>query len=138
SIIGWQKAGDTTWATTQALGGLSLAQTNVLSPAAFPLTWSLTGRAMVQAGTYTVRVAVSDGTDATNVDVTIIVKLEDAFIEYSGDSFVNTATANTPNATINATAVVREAGAAGAPATTPADSTSTLGDKLNTTQLRFT
>jgi uncharacterized repeat protein (TIGR01451 family) len=93
-----------------------------------------------QAGMYAIGCDVS-GLTATNYSFTVTpgtltVTKENAFIEYSGDSFVTTASANTSTATINATAVIREAGAAGAPAVSPADSS--LGNKLSTTSLTFT
>ncbi|MFL5914456.1 MAG: S8 family serine peptidase [Gaiellaceae bacterium] len=106
-----------------------------------PVTCSASGRDRLDspAGTYTIGCDVS-GLSATNYSFTVTpgtltVTNENAFIEYSGDSFVNTASATTNTATINATAVIREAGAAGAPAVSPTDTS--LGNKLSTTQLKF-
>ena len=138
SVTGWKEQGAGTFTTPSvaqpALGGLTLAQVGATTPASFPLRWELSGRALVRDGTYIVRVAVTDGVTPSTVDIAIQVTKENASIEYSGDSFKPTASATTSTATLNLAAVVREAGAVGA----PASSDSTLGDKLNTTQLRFT
>jgi hypothetical protein len=82
---------------------------------------------MVPAGTYIVRVTVSDGQDSAFTDVTVIVNQEDAAIDYSGDSLVVTPSANTSSAAnVNLAAVIKEA------------TDGNLGDKLDTTQLKFT
>jgi hypothetical protein len=96
--------------------------------------WTLSGRALVAVGKYIVRVRIEDGDHAlASTDVVINVTKENAYIEYSGDTFKTTASASTNSATVNLAAVIREAGAAGAPG-----SDSTLGTKLPSTQLRFT
>jgi hypothetical protein len=64
----------------------------------------------------------------------LTVTKENAYIEYTGDSFKNTASPSINTATVNLSAVVREAGAVGA----PASSDTTIGDKLSTTSLTFT
>jgi hypothetical protein len=121
----WKKSTDASFAATQPLGGLTLTATGTTSDN--PRTWQLSGRAMVPEGTYIVRVTVSDGSASSYTDVTILVTKEDGTIEYSGDTLKATATtASNSTATVNLAAVVREI----------ADGS--LGDKLNTTQVKFT
>jgi hypothetical protein len=82
---------------------------------------------MVPAGTYIVRVTVSDGAASSYVDVTIVVALEDATIEYTGDTLKSTGSTST-SSTIKLTmaAVIREA------------TDTYIGSKLDTTQIKFT
>jgi hypothetical protein len=133
----WKKDTDATWKTSAPLSdggpGLSLAVTG--STSSFPRAWTLSGRVFVPEGTYLVRITITDGDQGVQTATeTITVTKENAYIEYSGDSFKTTDSANTSNATVNLAAVIREAGAAGA----PSDSTpNALGEKLNTTQLVF-
>lgn len=51
-------------------------------------SWTLAsnGPVPVQAGTYQVRTTVSDGTSASDVDVTLQVTPEDAYLQYSGEA----------------------------------------------------
>jgi hypothetical protein len=128
----WKKSTDASFQTTQPLGGLTLTPTG--STSTFPRTWTLTGQAMVPEGVYIVRVTVGDGQASSYVDVTITVTKEDAQLEYSGDVFKNTASANTNTATFNLAAVAREAGVAGGPTESPVS----LGNALGGKQLKFT
>jgi hypothetical protein len=90
-------------------------------------TWELTGRAMVPHGTYYVQIDVKDDQNATtSVNVTIVVGLEDATIEYTGDSLVSTSrTSNTSTASVNLSALVKE-------------TDSELGNKLPGLKVLFT
>ena len=135
SISGWKKQGDPSYAATPALGGSGLALTANAPTSSFPRTWTISGNAMVAAGTYVVRVEVKDATNAAaETLVTIVVTKEDASIEYTGDSFKNTKDANTTTATVTLAAVVREAGAAGGPSESPV----ALGNALIGKQVKFT
>ena len=123
--MSWKKSGDPSFVTTQPLGGLTLTPTGTSSDD--PRTWQLSGRSMVAAGIYVVRVTVSDGQASSYADITITVTLEDTTLEYSGDTLKATATtASNSTATVSLAAVIREA------------TDGNLGDKLNTTQLKFT
>ena len=132
SITGWKEQSASTFLTTQALGGLSLAAASPTS--SIPRTWTLSGNAMVPAGTYVVRVEVKDAANAASETlVTIIVSKEDASIEYTGDSFKNTKDANTNSTTVSLAAIVREAGATGGPNESPV----ALGNALGGKQVKF-
>jgi hypothetical protein len=83
---------------------------------------------MVAAGTYVVRVSVTDGqTAASPIDITVVVTREDATIEYSGDTLKSTgSTASNSTTTLNLSAVVRE------------QADGNLGNKLGEQKLTFT
>jgi hypothetical protein len=121
----WKKSTDAAFSTTQPLGGLTLTATGANTDD--PRTWQLSGRAMVPEGTYIVRVTVTDGSDSKYTDVTITVTKEDSTLEYSGEMLKATSsTASNSTATVNVAAIIRE------------DADGNLGDKLNTTSLKFT
>jgi hypothetical protein len=139
SVYGWKADGAASFnTTTKPLSDPSVSGSGLdlsaPTTAGSSRKWTLEGRALVAAGKYIVRVRVEDGDHAlASTDVAITVSKEDAYIEYSGETFKNTASANTNSATVNLAGVIREAGATGAPG-----SDSTLGTKLPATQLKFT
>ena len=80
----WKKSSEpnSSFATSSPLGGLSLSGSSG--------SWTLSGRALVPADSYTVRVTVSDGALTSYVDVTITVTKENMTLTYTGQSFVST------------------------------------------------
>ena len=122
----WKKSTDASFASTQPLGGLTLSPTG--SSSADPREWTLSGRALVGQGSYTVRITVSDDGDGTSyTDVTINVTKEDATLEYTGDTLKTTgSTSATSSTTLALSAFVREA----------ADGN--IGSQLSATTVTFT
>jgi hypothetical protein len=114
---GWQPVGGVD-AVIGLPDGLSL--TEVTAANGFR-AWRLGGAPQVRAGSYDIRVIVTDGTDGSYLDIRLVVEPEDAAIEYIGDTVVNT----TASASINASAIVRE------------EADGTLGTQLSATQIRF-
>jgi hypothetical protein len=115
--------------------GLAIALTSTTAGAPSPSSpgireWTISGRAMVPAGTYAITVPVSDGSaqySTGSTTFTIVVNKENADLEYSGDTLKTTSSTSTSStASVTLASVVREA----------ADGN--LGDKLNTTQIKFT
>jgi VCBS repeat-containing protein len=90
-------------------------------------TATVSGRVLVPSATYSPVFAVSDGAKATSATGTIVVTTENVELEYTGDTLKSTgSTASNSTTTVNLSAAVREA----------ADGS--LGDKLDTTGVRFT
>jgi len=120
--------------------GLSIAPTSSTpgTPSATPgiynppttSVWTISGRMMVQAGTYDITVPVSDGSASGSTTFTIVVAKEDASLEYSGDVFKNA----TSSTSVNVAAVIREAGVVGGPSESPA----LIGNQLAGRQIKFT
>ncbi len=91
-------------------------------------TATVSGRVLVPAGTYNPAFQVSDRLGgSTSAKGAIVVTKEEAELEYTGDTLKSTgSTASNSTTTVSLSAAVREA----------ADGS--LGDKLDTTQVRFT
>jgi beta-glucosidase len=85
---------------------------------------TLAGTAPVQAGTFVVRITVSDGlASSSSRDVTIVVKPEDAFIEYTGE------TIKLIGDTLTLRATVWDSAASGYPGANPESApNATVGD----------
>jgi len=128
----WRYAGAFAGGPTSFTGGLPSALT--LTGSSTPSgggssgTWTLSGNALVPAGTYTVRVTISDAQGGSTFrDVVITISQEDALIFYSGDTLKSTgSTASNSTTTLNLAAVIKEDLVDG-----------NVGSKLNTTQLKF-
>jgi hypothetical protein len=70
--------------------------------------WTVSGRAMVGPGTYSIRVAVSDGTESRFTEFTLTVAPEDARSTYTGAIFVSTSSVSSSKATVTLSATVRD------------------------------
>jgi uncharacterized repeat protein (TIGR01451 family) len=115
--------------------GLTITQGSTTAGAPSPSSpgireWTVAGRAMVPAGTYAITVPVSDGSAQYPIGTTtftILVNKENADLEYSGDTLKTTSSTSTSStASVTLASVIREA------------PDGNLGDKLNTTQIKFT
>jgi hypothetical protein len=101
--VTWKKSTDASFQSSAPLGGLTLSET---STGANDRTWKLSGKALVAAGSYVVRVTVADDgspTGTKSTDITINVAKEDATISYTGTQFILLATAGSQgSATLSA------------------------------------
>ena len=96
--------------------GISLgSQTCTPSGSGTGCQWTLSGKANVVAGTYVIRVKVSDGEFAPTSDVTLIVNKEKTETVYTGDVFMFTAgpTVTTANVRLSAQLTQQADGNAG-------------------------
>jgi hypothetical protein len=86
-------------------------------------SWTLSGKALVAAATYVVRITVTDGLKPSSIDLTITVGQENAYIDYTGDTIAQVGTSLALRAT------VWDSAAAGYTGTNPETGTNaTIGD----------